>query len=116
MKEHRKKQKVQDAAVEEAVQGAGGAGTALATQSTGASPLFGKTVASHNAKLFLGCVKNALEDPLSVSRLADFPEMGVSQQRDLLFHCKQRVPFQYSVFSFFFFFFFDTLFAGSAGI
>lgn len=90
MRDHRKKQKVQDAAAEEAAQGAG---NALATQSSGCAPIFGKPVASNNAKLFLGCVKHALDDPLPVSRLADYSEMGLKQQRDLLFQCKQRVPF-----------------------
>ena len=97
MRAHRKKQRVHETAADEEAQVSEGAGTALATQSTGAAPLFGRMVGSNNAKLFLGCVKNALEDPLPFSRFTDYPDMGVKQQRDMLFHCKQRVPSRYFV-------------------
>ena len=115
MRAHRKKQRVHETAADEEAQVSEGAGTALATQSTGAAPLFGRMVGSNNAKLFLGCVKNALEDPLPFSRFTDYPDMGVKQQRDMLFHCKQRVPSRYfvslSIYSPLFFYIYRLLFS-----
>jgi hypothetical protein len=101
VREHRKKQKVQEAAADEVAEGAAGAGTVLAMHSSDSAPIFGRSIPSENAMLFRGCVKKALEDPLPVSRLATFPEMNIKDQRDLLFQCKQRVPLFYPLFFFF---------------
>ena len=96
MKDHRKKQRVQEPAdADEVAQGAGGTGTTLAMHSSESAPIFGREIPTENAALFRGCVKKALEDPLPVSRLASFPEMNIRDQRDLLFQCKQRVSLLY---------------------
>ena len=109
VREHRKKQRVQDpAAVDGVVQVVAGTGTTLAMHSTESAPFFGRSIPTENAALFRGCVKKALEDPLPVSRLQDYPDMRLLDQRDVLFQCKQRVPmpaFFHSLLFFFFFFF-----------
>ena len=92
MKDHRKKQRVQEPTVEEG--SPEGAGTELASQSTGAGPVFGNTVLPKNAQLYSSCVQKALTDPLRVDALAGFPELTLAKQRDLLFQCKQKVPFR----------------------
>ena len=92
MRDHRKRQRVQDATVGEVAQAAAGTGTTLAMHSSESASIFGREIPAENNALFRGCVKKALEDPLPVSRLAAFPEMNLRDQRDLLFQCKQRVP------------------------
>ena len=91
MREHRKKQKVQAAASADQV--AEGASIALSTQSTGAGLVFGRTVQPQNAQLFNGAVYKALTDPLPVDHLVSYPELSVMRQREVLFQCKQKVPF-----------------------
>lgn len=102
MREHRKRQKVpaaSDSAADE--EGAPeGAGTDLATQSTGIGLVFGSTVLPKNAHLYSSCVQKALTDPLRVDVLAGFPELTMAKQRDLLFQCKQKVPFQHLMYVF----------------
>ena len=103
VREHRKKQRVQEPA-----QSVEGAGTVLAMHSSDSAPFFGRSIPTENAALFRGCVKKALEDPLPVSRLHDYPDMRMLDQRDVLFQCKQRVPmpaFLIHCFHCFFFFF-----------
>ena len=73
------------------------AGTVLASQSTGAGLVFGNTVLPKNAQLYSSCVQKALTDPLRVDALAGFPELTLAKQRDLLFQCKQKVPFLYFI-------------------
>ena len=100
VRDHRKKQKVQEvpAAADGATQVAAGTGTTLAMHSSESVSIFGREIPAENNALFRGCVKKALEDPLPVSRLAAFPEMNLRDQRDLLFQCKQRVPLLYPPF------------------
>jgi hypothetical protein len=93
VREHRKKQKVHADATAAAEQVAEGASTALSTQSTGTGLVFGRTVLAQNAQLFSGCVNKALTDPLPVDHLVAYPELSVMRQREVLFQCKQKVPF-----------------------
>ena len=93
MREHRKKQKVHADAAAPADSVAEGASTALATQSTGSGLVFGRTVLPQNAQLFSGCVLKNLTDPLPVDHLVAYPELSVMRQREVLFQCKQKVPF-----------------------
>jgi hypothetical protein len=93
VREHRKKQKIHADAAASAEQAAEGASTALATQSTGTGLVFGRTVLPSNAQLFNACVYKALTDPLPVDHLVAYPELSVMRQREVLFQCKQKVPF-----------------------
>lgn len=117
MREHRKKQRVLEPIVMEASEDAAaeeeeilieipvGAGTALPIQTSGSASCFERHISSKNAKLYLGCVNKALNDPLPADRLANLPKMSISQQRELLFQYKQKVPFHYILLMTTFFFF-----------
>ena len=106
MRDHRKKQKVQELAAADGVaQVAAGTGTTLAMHSTESAPFFGRSIPTENAALFRGCVRKALEDPLPVSRLHDYLDMRMLDQREVLFQCKQRVPMPAFFHSLLFFFF-----------
>lgn len=94
MRTHRKRQKVHTASAS-AADGAvpEGASTALATQSIGAGLVFGTTIVSQNAQLYISCVQKALIDPLPIDSFAGFSELSVIRQREVLIKSKQKVPF-----------------------